>query len=285
MMHSRRISNWTLALLPAVLAGQSKVPVIQDGKPAVVTVTPAPKGPDGKPVFSGVWGTPSTDERQILVERKLWPERQEPPSLTAWASERYEYNRDTRPGSKLEGFAPSNFGGRPELNPMLKCVPPGAAFLITGWNSISPQEFIQNDKRILILYEYDHTVRQIWMDGRKHPEALELSFVGHSIGRWEGDVLVVDTVGMKAEPWLTSNGHIASTGLRIVERYQRVDRDTMEIQVSYEDPKAFTKPWNRKLVLRYRPNWEIIEGTVRCYPGSEDRNAQEDHFDSLFTTN
>ena len=285
---SLRISQIIVVVAaPALLMAQAaKGPVIQDGKPAVTTVTPAPKGPTGKPVFSGIWGTPSTDERKMLVARGVMEQgRQEQPALTDWAAERYGYNRDSRPGSKLEGFAPSNFGGRPELNPMLKCVPPGTAWLITGWNSISPQEFIQSDKRIMIFYEYDHTIRQIWMDGRKHPETLEPSFVGHSIGSWEGDTLVVDTVGMKPEPWLTSNGHVASAGLHIVEHYRRLDNDTMEVQLTYDDPKAFTKPWNRKLFLRYRPNWEMIEGAVRCYPGSEDRNAQEDHFDSLFTTN
>src|SRR5262249_50425191 len=140
-------------------------------------------------------------------------------------------------------------------------------------------------KRVMIIYEYDHTVRQIWTDGRKHPDPIDLSWVGHSIGTWEGDTLVVDTVGMRPENWLTysQNPYVASAALRITERYRRVDNDTLDITVTYEDPKAFAKPWTQRIFRRLRPKWEIAED-VRCWADSQDRKSQEEYFDQLFTT-
>ena len=271
------LAFWTLLL------AQNQVPVIQDGTPAVLARNPAPRTREGKPDLSGVWSAPSTDEAKILVER-FGVDKPEPAPLTPWSAERYEYNRDSRPSSTLEGYPAGTFGGRPELNPEYHCLPAGTAFLTTGWGSISPMEIIQSAKRVQIFYEYDHTIRQIWTDGRKHPDPVDLTWVGHSIGSWDGDTLVVDTVGMRPEFWLDRLGHVASAGLRITERYRRVDNDTIELVFTYDDSKAFTKPWTRRRFLRLRPNWEIIEGDVRCYPGSQDRNAQEQHFDQLFTT-
>ena len=271
-----------LGAAASAFAQGGPVPVIQDGTPAVLTVSPAPKTPQGKPDLSGVWAAPSTDESALLATR-LPPFKGEAPQLTPWAAERYEYNRDARQAPPALGSYAEGFGGRRELNPLLQCVPAGLPYLVAGWGSVSPSEILQSDKRVLIFYEFDHNIRQIWTDGRPHPEFIEPSWVGHSIGRWEGDTLIVDTVGIRPEPWLNSGGHVASAELRVEERYRRLDNDTLEIMLTLTDPKAFAKPWTRRILRRLRPAWEVSESTnVRCYPGAPEMQIQNDFFDDLF---
>lgn len=258
------------------------VPVIQDDTPAVLTVSPAPRTPEGKPDLSGVWSAPSTDESEILAKR-LSPFAGQDPVLAPWAAERYEYNHDFRDAGPALGSYPPNYSGRPELDPELRCIPLGAPLIASGWGSVSPSEIIQSPKRVLLFYERDHTIRQIWMDGRKHPEPLDPTWMGHSIGRWDGDTLVVETVGLRTEPWLTGDGHVGSPSLRMAERYRRVDHHTLELMLTLEDPKAFVKPWTRRILRRLRPHWEVAESTdVRCYPGSTEQSVETEFFKDLF---
>jgi hypothetical protein len=249
------------------------VPRNQDNKPSVLARNPAPRTPDGKIDFTGVWTTPSNPGEATILTQRFGPNRTEPMALTPWAAERLEYNRD----ASLPGIA-----GRAELNPRYLCVPAGPAHLLAGWGSTSTSEMIQTPKRLMIIYEFGPSIRQIWTDGRKHPDKdeLELLWMGHSIGSWEGDTLVVDTVGMRNESWMDGGGHVHSTDLRIVERYQRVDYDTLQIDITYHDPKTFTKPWQRRMFLRLRPDWELVED-VRCYEGNDERNAQKKFFDDM----
>jgi hypothetical protein len=276
-----------------------KVPVIQDGTPAVLTQSPAPRTPSGKPDLSGLWTTPSSDEEKILTAR-FGPHRSEPPSLTPWAAERLAYNTDTRPvpgysGPAAPGSDPTKFltsegggiyGGRIELNPIFKCFPPGLVYLVAGWQSAATQEVTQTDKRVEMIYEMDHTVRQIWTDGRKHPAEVDPTWMGHSVGTWDGDTLVVDTIGLlngEREVWLDNEGHVASKGLHVVERYRRVDNDTLEIEFTLDDPKAFKKPWVRREYRRLRPKWELVEWQSRCYPGAPELKTNEENFNQIFT--
>jgi len=299
----RKISEVLVFEVVAVLAfstvtfSQNRVPVIQDGTPVVLAQTPTPRTPSGRPDLTGMWTVPSDDEEKILISR-FGSEKAEPPSLTPWAAERLEYNTDRRPvpgytGPDVPGTNdPKKFlthegggivGGRTELNPIYKCVPPGAAYLIAGWQSSATQEIIQTDKRVLMIYEYDHTVRQIWTDGRKHPDPVDLTWMGHAIGTWDGDTLVVDTVGLRNDVWLDGRGHMASTRLHIVERYQRVDNYTLRIDFTFDDPKAFKKPWTRHEFRRLRPNWDLVESETRCYPGSPELKTWEETYNEVFT--
>jgi hypothetical protein len=248
------------------------VPRRQDGKPAVLDRNPVPRAADGKPDLSGVWAAPSADERKMLADRFGAIPRSQM-ALTPWAQEQYEYNRDPKEG----------FSGRPELNPVKNCVPVTTAQLITGGTSSATLEFIQNPKRLLILYQWDHNIRQIWTDGRGHAEDPGLTWLGDSVGKWDGDTLAVDTIGLRNEQWLDGAGHVHSPELRIEERYQRLDFDTMQVDVTYDDPKAFTSPYKRRIYYRLRPDWELIED-VRCYVGSEDWLNEQEIFKNTTTT-
>jgi hypothetical protein len=96
--------------------------------------------------------------------------------------------------------------------------------------------------------EGDHAVRRIYVDGRGHPANLKPSWMGHSIGSYEGDTLVVDTVGVKGNRWLDDRGHPHSDDLHLVERIRRVSQNSLEYEAIIEDPKAYKIPWRKKLV-------------------------------------
>jgi hypothetical protein len=248
-------------------------------------VRPAPRTSDGKPDFSGVWGVPdrapglntTKREESVHIEKLYGKLQSERPSRTPWAEEIFLYNDDPR---KSKDTVDGDFGAREELNPAEHCVPYGPSLLVLsgGGISIGGAEFIQSRKRLLIFYEQDSTIRQIWIDGRGHPPAdeLEPTFMGHSIGKWEGDTLVIDTVGLRNEPWLDGGGNVSSKQLHMVERYQRLDHDTMKIELTLDDPVALTKPWVRRGYRRLR-NWDLAED-LRCWPGSEALRSQQDTF-------
>jgi hypothetical protein len=145
---------------------------------------------------------------------------------------------------------------------IIACAPAGPTRITqTG----RPFEIVQTPKRVLILYEWDHWVRHVWMDGRGHPKDSDPTWMGHSIGRWDGDTLVVDTVDINDQSWLDGFGHPHSEALHVVERFRRVNHDTLEVSVVYEDPKVYTKPWNGKVTFQLNPdpNGELIEW-VNC---------------------
>src|SRR5690349_7635278 len=167
-------------MTPAILNAQIAQTI---AKPKEDTVKPAPRSADGKPDLSGVWGVvdraPGIDttarEESRFLEKLYGRLQNEPPSRTPWAEERYVYNRDPR--KSKDGLDP-DFGAREELNPAEHCVPYGPSMLIidNGAVGVGGYEIIQTPKRVIIFYERDHTIRQIWMDGRGHPAEGELEY-------------------------------------------------------------------------------------------------------------
>ena len=120
-------------------------------------------------------------------------------------------------------------------------------------------EIVQTPGRVLMLFEFSHFIRQIYTDGRKHNTDLGPTWMGDSIGHWDGDTLVVDTIGFNDKTWLDRAGHPHSTDLHLVERIRRVDQTTLEDDLTIEDPKAYTKPWGGQLMFQLHPTWNITE--------------------------
>ena len=201
----------------------------------------------GRPDLSGVWQPNKRGEEWI---GSVHPKLDEIP-MTADAKWIFDYNKDPR----------NPLAGRSELSPSVTCAPVSSTWLLqrTGRPGSQWMETIQNPKRLLMIFENDHWVRQIWTDGREHPEDLDYSWMGHSIGKWDGDTLVVDTVGIHDKAWLTSAGHPLSDALRVVERFRRPNQDTLEIDVMYHDSKLYTKPWGWKAAFKLVPNGELAE--------------------------
>jgi hypothetical protein len=116
---------------------------------------------------------------------------------------------------------------------------------------------------VLILFDEDHLVRRIYMDGRGHPDGSLSTWMGHSIGKYEGDTLVVDTVGFNDKNWIDRQGHPHSDSLHLVERFRRVNQNSLEYEVTINDPKAYIKPWTRKMVQDLLPpGFELLEGDL-----------------------
>lgn len=184
------------------------------------------------PDLSGVW-----------MQRDLGDSfSKEGPSLQPWAAERARAN------------AAAGEAGDPEE----KCFPPGIPRI---YLHRYPVEMLQLPGRVVQFFEYDHFVRQIWIDGRKHPnrDDLDDTWLGHSIGSWDGDTFVVDTIGFNEKTWMDNTGRPHSNALHMVERMRRVDHDTLQIDFTFDDPKAYTGPWTAQKVFRLRPGWEISE--------------------------
>ena len=123
------------------------------------------------------------------------------------------------------------------------CLPPGPSRALT---SPFPLLIVQQENMIALLFEYQSIWRAIYMDGRTHPADIAdyPEFMGHSIGRWDGDTLVVDTVAINERTWLDTAGHEHSAKLHLTERFRKVSEDKMEWTATFEDPVFFARPWS-----------------------------------------
>jgi len=135
------------------------------------------------------------------------------------------------------------------------CLPFG---LMRSMNSPDPIQIMQSDQYLSLLYEQNTWFKVFPLDGRKHRDIVPTWF-GDSVGHWEGDTLVVDTVNFNGKTRLDTTGHPHSDQIRIVERFQRTDLGHVAYEVTVNDPKTFTRPWKNTRVFTLRPDWEIME--------------------------
>jgi hypothetical protein len=155
-----------------------------------------------------------------------------------------------------------NFAGRATLDPETKC-------WLSGVPRITympyPFQIVQQADKINILYEYNHTLRHIYMNGNPHPEGPIDWWMGDSRGRWEGNTLVVDVVHFTDQTWFDRAGNFHSEQLHVVERYTPTDRDHLLYEVTIDDPKVFTRSWTMRMPLyrRVEPDAEVLE--YECY--------------------
>jgi hypothetical protein len=110
-----------------------------------------------------------------------------------------------------------------------------------------------------MLFEFDHFFRTIYTDGRDHPKDLDPTWMGNAVGHWEGDTLVVDTVGFNDKTWIDRAGHPHSDQLHVIERIRRTDHDTLQDDITIDDPKAYTKPWTTRKMFKLHADWELLE--------------------------
>ena len=183
----------------------------------------APRTASGKPDLSGVWlGNLDPDQTA--------------PDLLPWAAKEFEAR----------------------LANNLKDMP--AAFCLPTPVQITPvlYKFVQTDSLLVQIIEDVPSVRQVFLDGRPHPKDLDPTWAGHSIGHWEGDTLVVETVGFNDLSWLI-NGAPHTEQMRVIERFRRPDLGHLNLDVTIEDPGAFKAPWDMHMVWTAAPGEEIGE--------------------------
>jgi hypothetical protein len=123
-----------------------------------------------------------------------------------------------------------------------------------------PWRMVVTPTHVFFLYEMYH-YRQVFMDGRKHPPAEELdpTWYGHSIGRWEGDTLVIDTVGFNDKTWFDNRGNRHSDRLHLIERFTRTDLGLMQVEYTIDDPGAYSKPFKANFTAQLMPGEELLE--------------------------
>ena len=202
-----------------------------------------------KPDLSGVWTAKNTPGARY----RGWGFMAEEPPMTPWALEKFKL---TKPSFGPRSFKDSNDPVNPTTVNATGCFPPGVPRI---YLQPFPMEIIQQANRVLIIYEFDHLIRQIWMDGRAHLKDLPGTWMGDSIGKWEGDTLVVDTTGFNDKTWLDRAGHPHSEDLHVVERLKKTDAKTLQIDILMDDPMAYTKPWGGRLDYTLRSDWNISE--------------------------
>lgn len=203
---------------------------------------PAPRiqgGPaDGKPDLSGLWQTFQGFKYTVNQAADLKPEDQ--PQLLPAAAAEYKRRQDTI--SKDDPVGHCNLPGIPQAN----VIP-------------YPFKIIQTPGQVTILYEAIRTFREIFTDGRGFPEDMQPNWLGYSIGHWEGDTLVVETAGQNDKTWIDTGGRPHSEQLRVTERFHRRNFGTIDLEVTINDPGAYTKPWTVKYEVRLLPDTELIE--------------------------
>ncbi len=203
--------------------------------------------PNKTPDLFGVWmfdHPPATADQFWVYELR----REEPP-MTAWGEEQYRAAK-TSFGPHAVPIAETN-------DPVYqKCMPPGMPRIFTH---PLPMQIIQAPGEVIMLFEYDSMRRQIFTDGRPHDTSLGPSWMGDSIGHWEKDTLVVDTVNFNDHGWVDRIGHPHSDALHVVERIRRIDHDHLLNEITIEDPKAYTKSWTAHLDFMLKPNWTLGE--------------------------
>jgi len=199
------------------------------------------------PDLSGVWMAEDAPNALLTATN-------EEPPMTVWAQAQF------RNAATAEQKIPAD--GKSKTDPYSRCDPPGVprVYLLDG-----PLEIIQTPTRIFIFYEEGHYWREIWIDGRPVPKDPDPGYMGYSVGRWVDETLVVDTIGFNGKTWLDNVGHPHSDALHVVERFKRIDNDTLQITFLFDDPKAYEKPWTAApRILKAKPGRELLESF--CVP-------------------
>jgi hypothetical protein len=199
--------------------------------------------------LSGVWM--EDHPRPNTVSERFWTYEftlEEPP-MTAWGQAQFNAAKPS--------FGPHAFPLAESNDPLYHtCVPLGfpRIFLYP-----LPLQIIQVPGEVLMLFEYDSMRLQIFTDGRPHDTNLGPMWMGDSIGHWEGDTLVVDTVNFNDKTWIDRIGHPHSEALHVVERMRRINHDHLVDDLTIEDAKAYTKPWTAQLTFVLQPKWTLAE--------------------------
>ncbi len=213
------------------------IPRTADGKPDLAA--PVPRAADGKPDLSGVWNMNGLGYSTNITNVEMLP----------WAQRIYQERLAT-------------YGHE---DPASNCLPEGPRAGLAG---LEPFRIVQTPHVSFFMYE-SSPPRQIFADGRKLPDDPTPSWMGYSVARWEGDTFIVDTTGYNERTWLDFTGHPHSEALRMTERFRRTDFGHMQVSITFEDPKAYTKPWTIDVAVNLVPDTELLEYV--CLENEKDR--------------
>jgi len=224
------------------------IPRLPNGKPNLAGT--APRTSEGKPDFSGIWGW--EDNRPC------------PPDGCPDAHIGQEFLNigwSLKNGLPYQPWAADlvkkRMADNSKENPDANCLPMGMAQMNAH---PFPRKIIQTPTEVVLIYEGSGTtVREVFLDGRTLPTDPEPWWNGYSVGRWEGDTLVIETTGFMDDGWLDVRGSPLTSGGKIIERFHRVKYGYLELEETIDDPKAYTRPFSAKLYYRLSPDTQLIE--------------------------
>jgi hypothetical protein len=206
--------------------------------------------------LSGTWGAraPVGDARKSVYGEEdggwwNYALRGEDLSMTPWAEVKFKANKPSFGPNREENSNDLAYG----------CFPPGVPRVYAS--IAAGMQIIDLPGRTLMLF--GQNVRQIYTDGRQHPKQPRPLWMGHSIGSWQGDTFVVDTIGIDDRTWIDRMGHPHSDALHLVERFRRVASGTLELEMTVDDPKAYSAPWTVQKVFQLRPP-SVRAGGAAC---------------------
>jgi hypothetical protein len=242
----------------------SGIPRTPDGKPNLLA--PTPRTPDGKPDLSGVWAvqgsnyvkgaggqdTPGVngtniDQGDLDARRSLFLN-------LGWA---VQGGIPYKPGVKEHAHALADPSTGKTQEPHSLCLPDG--FMVEHTWDAQLRKIVQTPKLLVLLVEYNSMFRQIFLDGRPLPVDPNPAWSGYSTGHWEGDTLVVQSAGFKDGQWLDTAADPLTDAAKVTERFRRPDFGHLQIDVTINDPKAYTKPWNVRVNQVYAADTDLLE--------------------------
>jgi hypothetical protein len=246
------ISILAVSLCPVSMSAQTTP------KPAAKSAIP--RASDGKPDLTGVWQGGST-------QRGSWEQAnggvgvggsgRDPSGPVALSSNDRPAGRE---GAPYQPWAAQKvleaFNRRGIDDPTSQCLPAGLPR--TVMLGLFPQQIVQTPTQIVMLYEYMNVFRVIPLNA-KHPDDIIPSYTGNSVGRWDGDTLVVDVIGFNDKTWLAGTGTFHTDALRVTERFTRVDKDQINYEVTMDDPNVLTKSWTLRSTLMLREGTRLEE--------------------------
>jgi hypothetical protein len=259
-----RAATVALAAVGAAMPALAQWPSdSSNGKPNLNA--PTPRMPDGKPDFSGVWddvrmgrggGGRGRAQTATPAPPPPVPTPDGPPVATFG-----NIAANMKDGAPLQPWATELLAKRKsdhsKDNPDAHCLPMG---LMQFHLHPQPRKIIQTPKELVIIYEANYGLRQIYLDGRSLPgKDAEPWWFGYSVGHWEGDDLVVETTGYRDDVWLDVQGTPMTSAARTIERFRRPNFGTMQIDVTIDDPKVFTKPFTVRVNHRLSTDNELME--------------------------
>ena len=227
-------------------------------------VSTLPRTPDGQPDLQGFWQ---------VINTAAWDIQDHPARLGVPAGQGVVEGNEIPYQPWALAKKQENFENRETADPETKCYMPGVPRITY---MPYPFQILQFPDRVLILYEYVHVTRTVYMDGSPHPDGHIDFWMGASRGRWEGDTLVVDLIHFNDQTWFDRAGNFHSAALHVVERYTRSGPDHMTYDVTVEDPEGFTRPWKMSMPLYRRQEVDIQLLEYECYAYAERQAKPEE---------
>jgi hypothetical protein len=272
-----RLRRLAVTILMILLAGASgslsaqwfkypspRAPRTASGEVDLSAVTP--RLPNGRPDLSGVWmtGEPACVIRGVLTLNELVkllpPSRRCPPTTATFSRQAVNMGIDIPGGLPyqpwLAALVDQRTANQSVDDPHIRCLPD---LFVRAYGLPHFLKFVQTPDLLLMLNEYNGVYRQVFTDGRPLPQDPNPSWQGYSTATWSGDTLVIDTIGFRDDLWIDWAGSMITSAAKLRERIRRPDFGHLEIEVTVDDPKAYTKPWTVTLRQQFAPDTELID--------------------------